>query len=328
MQATAWQNRGWILVGLGVLALVINITMLGSFTPAKGDVETDEVPPTNTNPPASDDSTGNGSGSDSSGNSKPPLPDGCESFYDYMERVFIEDMGVEPCQWPERKMYDIDTTSPIYKNMAKKWSMALYGLSKVPELKWSLTAGSLLGAYRHKGFIPWDYDCDIVVAKTDENMEHISKLAKFMMEEFEKNGRSGLRVVEAGYSKTNKYNQKINLPDEPRGDPAFWPQFLDLQRFYWFEEDDICEYNQIDIFYGHIGFSMKPSDEVCMCEYNELPALCFKEPTPIFEKAYGKDYMTPKEKKGFWTDFMPCSIRNEDQVTKAKWGNGEFCPEM
>ncbi|MBR5419217.1 LicD family protein [Candidatus Saccharibacteria bacterium] len=63
----------------------------------------------------------------------------------------------------------------ISTKMKKIWKIELDMLQQVidickkHDLKYSLAGGSLIGAVRHKGFIPWDDDIDVVMPRNDYN---------------------------------------------------------------------------------------------------------------------------------------------------------------
>ena len=74
----------------------------------------------------------------------------------------------------------------VSENMKKLWLVELDILNKLIQVcnKYGITyfadAGTLLGAVRHKGFIPWDDDIDIILPRKDYD-----KLLSVAKEEFQ-----------------------------------------------------------------------------------------------------------------------------------------------
>ena len=73
----------------------------------------------------------------------------------------------------------------VSPEMKKVWAVELDLLSefarvcKKHNLKWWICYGTLLGAVRHKGFIPWDDDVDVVMMRSEYD-----KLCEVSREEF------------------------------------------------------------------------------------------------------------------------------------------------
>ena len=52
----------------------------------------------------------------------------------------------------------------------------IHTLLKRKGVEYWVEGGTILGAYRHKGIIPWDDDVDITVACTEENLKKLKTL--------------------------------------------------------------------------------------------------------------------------------------------------------
>ncbi len=115
--------------------------------------------------------------------------------------LFIAQGGADMLEFPEsffkqeiREGFYLDTT------MKTLWAAELELLQKVAEvcdkygLKWFAACGTLLGAIRHEGFVPWDDDMDIWMIRNDYNT-----LMKVLPKELPEDYRARSPLTEEGY---------------------------------------------------------------------------------------------------------------------------------
>lgn len=60
---------------------------------------------------------------------------------------------------------NVEITGDLFKRIQTidlEMLMEIDRICRKNNIKYSIMYGTLLGAVRHGGFIPWDYDCDVV----------------------------------------------------------------------------------------------------------------------------------------------------------------------
>lgn len=83
----------------------------------------------------------------------------------------------------ERKLTEIEITPEILKDLQSIQLECLLEFDRIcreNQIQYSLDGGSLLGAVRHKGFIPWDDDIDLIMLR--EDYERFFELCKTQLD--------------------------------------------------------------------------------------------------------------------------------------------------
>ena len=88
-------------------------------------------------------------------------------------------------------------------------------LCKKNNIEYCLTGGSTIGAYRHKGFIPWDDDMDIAMMRSEYHkfiaaLEHDLDKEKYTFHCFEKNKKYDVTWPYMKIRKKDTYIKEVN----------------------------------------------------------------------------------------------------------------------
>lgn len=161
----------------------------------------------------------------------------------------------------------------VSAEMKQVWNIELEMLEKVDEIckenniTYSLAGGSLLGAIRHKGYIPWDDDIDIIMPRKD--YEKFLKIAQkqfefpffvqyYKTENYYPRGHAQIRnsnttaIIQG--DKYNNFNKGIfidifpldNIPDNESERKKFIKKLLKLKKklglFYGIESNSKIKY--------------------------------------------------------------------------------------
>lgn len=97
------------------------------------------------------------------------------------------------------------------------------------DIHYFIEAGTLLGAVRHKGFIPWDDDIDIGMLRKDYN--------KFI-ELFPKDGIKGYKLLSPGLAEDchitfSKVYDQSTLKQDEEFESTYWRYGIDVDIFPW-----------------------------------------------------------------------------------------------
>lgn len=198
--------------------------------------------------------------------------------------------------------------------MKTVWAAELEVLQKVAEicdrhgLVWYAAYGTLLGAIRHEGFVPWDDDMDVWVKRKDYN-----KLLKILPKELPEGYFVRSPLAEEGY---NQFHTLVNSGNRVSIDPQ------------WLEQYHGCPFSVgLDIF--PLDYLARDEEERAVQE-NLVRIACrgAQVASTLFHESYADAEKPEETKKGFLEEIEEAicyleancgAVIDHNLVEEGKW---------
>ncbi|MGQ8873598.1 LicD family protein [Paenibacillus sp. TSA_86.1] len=155
--------------------------------------------------------------------------------------------------WKDQTFFEEEVKSgyTVSTEIKKIWAVELDLISKLREvceryhLTFFIAGGTLLGAVRHQGFIPWDDDADFLMPRADfEKLKEIAHI-EFTDPYFLQTEESEVDMYLGGFARLrNSHTTQMNQVDMNRNaNLGIW---IDISILDYLEEDEVKRKKQVD----------------------------------------------------------------------------------
>lgn len=208
--------------------------------------------------------------------------------------------------------YKVEAHTQEIQQYALEILTCFHEICEKNQLNYILDFGTLLGAVRHEGFIPWDDDIDVAMPRED-----FKKLQKIMQ-----TSSSNYLFLQTHDSDPNYYNSiaKVRIPDNRYTENAM--QYFDIVHGPW-----------LDIFIYDYKFDDKEKQLKTQKSYNEKkkfysvvmnalyskPGVYYNRIERVFKKVLRYIFKKSQEanNRGFVMHYVDSKYEKLDQVVKS-----------
>lgn len=193
-------------------------------------------------------------------------------------------------------------------------------ICKKCDIKYNIIAGTLLGAVRHRGFIPWDDDADVALLRPE--YEKFRKACKTELDKsrFEFQDHRKTRGYRWGYGKLRMKNT-LFLREYQEHMPYFQGVFIDVFPLDYVPNNYILRsihnfecFLYRKLFWSEVG---RVADKKAFMRL--VYSVMSKVPEKALKKSFNKFICWSDRKKTEWVRILTFPTPNKEYGYRAKW---------